>query len=142
MWRGWTSAVCGLALAASAIALPSAAASADSCWDHNGSTMRLKAAGQNRSFVYEKPRKVLAAAGVKRGTLLFDGRNTGDYYVGNARVYSKFCPGAPLIYTVEGPVKQGPLRIVMIGERQVFKRCKATGEMTVDRLVFTFKGDC
>lgn len=129
--------VAGLPLAA----VPSAAA-ADSCWDHNGSIMRMKAAGQERVFQYDRPRKVLSAAGVKPGTVLFEGRNTGDYFVGSARVFSKHCPGSPLVYAVEGPVKRDPLRVIMIGERQVFERCKATGRTTVDRLVFTYKGNC
>ena len=50
---------------------------ADSCWDHNGSIMRLKAQGNQRWFYYEKPRSVLYASGVRPGTLLFNGGKKG-----------------------------------------------------------------
>ena len=68
-------------LAADAIVFNTKAA-ADSCWNHNGSVMRLKASGNQRWFYYEKPRTVLRAAGVRRGTLLFSGRKNGNWYSG------------------------------------------------------------
>ena len=74
-------------------------AHADSCWNHNGSLMRLKANGNARAFYYENPRSVLANAGVVRGTLLFDGAKNGNRYDGTARRFSTRCPSVakPLI---------------------------------------------
>lgn len=117
-------------------------ASADSCWDHNGSLMRLEAQGSNRWFYYEEPRSVLRKAGVRSGTLLFNGRKNGNYYSGTARVYSKFCPGEPLKYSVEGPVRSDQLQITVRGRRGIFSQCQPTGRTKSDKLVFTYSHDC
>ncbi len=114
-------------------------ASADSYWDHNGSLMRLHADGMQRVFTYEEPRPLIRRAGVTRGTVLFDGRNIGDYYVGRARRFSKHCE-SPLVYEVEGPVTDNGMRIVMRGERQVYASgCQPTGRVVEDVLVFTYE---
>lgn len=115
---------------------------ADSCWDHNGSVMRLSDSGAQRWLYYEAPRQALWSSGVGAGTLLFDGTKTGDWYAGRARVFSSACPGNPLEYWVEGPVLQGPLRIVLEGTREVNRNCQPTGQMTTDRLVFTYMYAC
>ncbi len=126
-----------LALAAAVMLTGSGTALADSFWDHNGSLMRLQANGQQRVFTYEEPRSVLRRAGVRPGTVLFDGRNVGDYYVGRARRFSKHCE-APLVYEVEGPVVGGT-RIIMRGRREVFASgCRGTGRFVEDELVFTY----
>ncbi|MEL6734337.1 MAG: hypothetical protein AAFO98_00430 [Pseudomonadota bacterium] len=119
-------------------------AHADSCWNHNGSLMRLTSNGSGRSMYYERPRQVLRNAGVRRGTLLFNGRNTGDYYVGTARRFSKFCRGNPLTYRVEGPVTRpsGQIVITMEGPRPVHNRCNPTGRTNWDVLRFTYVRDC
>lgn len=83
-------------------------ARADSCWWHNGSLMRLKVQGNQRWFYYERPRSGLA---VGPGTLLFNGRKQGNWYVGTARVFSRYCPSTPLPYHVEGPVASQPVAI-------------------------------
>jgi len=125
----------GLVLAA----LTATAAPAASYWNHNGSLMRLEADGEGRVFVYEEPRSVLRRAGVTVGTVLFDGRNTGDYYVGRARRFSKYCD-APLVYDVEGPVTDAGAKIVMRGTREVYAAgCQPTGRMVEDVLVFTYE---
>lgn len=115
---------------------------ADSCWDHNGSLMRLKDKGNNRWFYYERPRKVLRNAGVRRGTLLFNGQKSGNWYSGTARRYSKFCPGTPLEYFVEGPVAPSQTRVTIRGTRDVSKRCQPTGQVATDVLVFTYLRQC
>jgi len=117
-------------------------ASADSCWDHNGSLMRLEAQGNNRWFYYEEPRSVLRKAGVRRGTLLFSGRKDGNYYLGTARVYSKYCPGEPLEYSVEGPVRSDQLQITVRGRREISSQCQPTGRTKSDKLVFTYSHNC
>ncbi|MFK7791734.1 MAG: hypothetical protein AB8B88_03580 [Devosiaceae bacterium] len=120
-------------------------AQADSCWDHNGSLMRLTDNGQQRWLHYETtPHSWQAAAGVQRGTLFFNGRNSGDYYSGNARVFSRFCPGNPLEYRVEGPVTRpsGQILITMRGTRDANQQCRNTGTMVTDTLVFRYVRDC
>jgi hypothetical protein len=120
-------------------------AQADSCWDHNGSVMRLTDSGQSRWLYYETtPHSWQAAAGVYPGTLLFNGRNSGDYYTGTARVFSRYCPNSPLEYQVEGPVTRpgGQLRITMRGTRDANNQCQNTGRRVSDTLVFTYLRNC
>jgi len=113
-------------------------AQAASYWNHNGSLMRLEADGQRRVFTYEEPRELLRRAGVTVGTVLFDGRNVGDYYMGRARRFSKYCR-APLIYEVQGPVTDGKRKIVLRGWREVYASgCRPTGRTVEDVLVFTY----
>lgn len=121
--------------------VPSIAA-ADSCWDHNGSVMRLQAQGNQRWFYYETPRSVLRNAGVRRGTLLFNGRKSGNWYSGTARRYSKFCPGDPQEYSVEGPVRNDQLKVTVHGQREVHRQCAPTGNWADDTLVFTYLYKC
>jgi len=115
---------------------------ADSCWNHNGSLMRLQAQGNQRWLSYERPRGVLANAGVRRGTLLFNGVKNGNWYSGTARVFSKYCPGSPLEYFVEGPVRGDQLQVTVTGTREVYQRCQPTGRYTTDTLVFTYSHQC
>lgn len=122
--------------------LSSTSANADSCWNHNGSLMRLKASGNQRWMYYENPRQVLRNAGVKRGTLLFNGRKSGDWYSGTARRFSKHCPGNPLEYFVEGPVRSDQLQVTVRGTREVYKQCQPTGNIASDVLVFTYVRNC
>ena len=128
-----------LALPFSAGLLPTSQAFADSCWWHNGSLMRLVAQGNNRWFYYEQPRAGLA---VGPGTLLFNGQKQGNWYVGTARVFSKYCPGSPMPYHVEGPVAPNQLKVTVQGNREVNKRCRPTGRWTTDTLVFTYAYKC
>ncbi len=115
---------------------------ADSCWDHNGSLMRLQANGNDRWLYYENPRAVLRQAGVYTGTLLFEGRKSGNWYSGEARVFSKYCPGDPLIYDVQGPVRADQLHVTVRGTREVYKKCQPTGQFVEDTLIFTYSHDC
>ena len=119
-----------------------AVANADSCWNHNGSVMRLVAQNNQRRFYYEIPRPVLRQAGVSRGTLLFDGEKQGDYYTGTARRFSKFCPGNPLVYQAEGPVRRDQLQVTLEGRREVQDQCRGTGGKVWDTLVFTYMYQC
>ncbi len=134
----WVSALAPL-LAAIVAILTADPLKADSFWDHNGSLMRLEANGAQRILTYEEPRPILERAGATRGTVLFDGRNVGDYYVGRARRFSRYCD-APLVYDVEGPVTNNGLRIVVRGEREVYAEgCRPTGRIVEDVLVFTYE---
>ena len=113
---------------------------ADSCWDHNGSLMRLQAQGNNRWLSYENPRQGMVNQGVQPGTLLFNGTKNGNWYSGTARVFSWGC--APLEYWVEGPVAPNQLRVTVSGDRQIYRNCQPTGQWTRDTLVFTYRYDC
>ena len=130
------------ALASVMIVCAPATAFADSCWNHNGSLMRLKAAGNERAFYYERPKQGLRDAGVARGTLLFNGTNNNGYYSGTTRVFSKYCPRTPLEYYVEGPVDLNQTRVTLRGTREVMERCQPTGRSTTDTLVFTYSHQC
>ncbi|MDJ0613025.1 MAG: hypothetical protein QNJ29_05070 [Rhizobiaceae bacterium] len=142
MKRLFISSALSLAVACTAFGFSMTSASADSCWNHNGSVMRLKASGNQRWMYYENPRQVLRNAGVRRGTLLFNGIKSGNWYSGTARRFSKFCPGNPLEYYVEGPVRSDQLEVTVRGTREVFKQCQPTGRMASDELVFTYLRDC
>ncbi len=130
------------ALAIVGAATAGATANADSCWNHNGSLMRLQASGNQRALYYEVPRQVLRNAGVARGTLFFNGKKSGNWYSGTARVFSKYCPGDPLEYFVEGPVRGDQLQVTVNGTREVFERCQPTGTYTTDTLVFIYSHNC
>jgi len=113
-------------------------AQADSYWDHNGSLMRLEADGDARRFVYESPRDVLVRAGVRPGTLLFNGVREGNRYYGTAFVFSRHCD-EPLEYYVEGEVAS-ERRVVLAGRREIYAEgCRPTGRFEIDRLVFTYR---
>ena len=129
-----------LALASALVAATPSGALADSCWNHNGSLMRLSANGNQREITYERPKASLRRVGVTPGTLLFDGVKRGNSYDGTARVFSSGCD--PLEYHVSGPVSANQLRITVTGTRDVYKNCRATGGRTTDRLVFTYEHEC
>jgi len=132
-----------IALFSGAVLVNTSYANADSCWDHNGSVMRLKASGNQRWMYYENPRQVLRNAGVRRGTLLFNGQKNGNWYAGTARRFSKSCrPGDPLEYYVEGPVRSDQLKVTVRGTREVYKQCQPTGRIASDELVFTYLRNC
>lgn len=111
-------------------------AMADSFWQHNGSLMRLQANGNQRVISYEQPSARMWGAGVRPGTVLFDGIRQGNQYYGQARVFSKDCPTA-LRYRVQGVVQQEST-IVLTGNRLSFGAgCQPNGRVRTDTLVFT-----
>lgn len=118
------------------------AARADSCWNHNGSLMRLIASGDTRVFAYEYPKAGLQQLGVQRGTELFRGYASGASYQGVARIFSVECPGETTEYEVSGPILNGSTQVVLVGTRQVFSNCAPTGHYTQDTLVFTYSHQC
>ena len=120
-----------LVLALSA-ALP---ALADSYWTHNGSLMRLVAHGAARSFYYVVPRQGIVAAGVRPGTLFFDGWRDGDRYRGTARVFAASCGASS--FHIEGWVAS-ETHVVLEGWRPVFHDCHPTGGQTWERLEFIY----
>lgn len=113
---------------------------ADSFWDHNGSTMRLVANGNERQFVYEVPSKRMYNTGVRRGNVLFNGYKSGNKYFGTFTVFSKNCH-YDLAYKVSGNVYEGP-KVVLYGKRKQYdtsnNKCVPTGKVVSDKLVFTY----
>ena len=143
-FKSLRSLVFGLALVTAPVGIvaSSNSANADSCWDHNGSVMRLQAEGNKRWMYYEIPREVLRNAGVQQGTLLFNGEKNGNWYSGTARRFSKYCIGDPLEYFVEGPVRKDQLQVTVRGTREIHKKCQPTGRLAQDELIFTYIRNC
>src|SRR5215218_5703329 len=98
------------------IVLHAATASAESIWTHNGSEMRLRADGDRRTFVYERPRAGIAGQGVERGTVLFEGSISGEAgnYTGTAYVFSARC--GKQAYAVTGELQNDGRQILLFGK--------------------------
>lgn len=112
------------------------AASADSLWNHNGSIMHLVENGTKLEIYYAEPRQGMMEAGVKPGTLFFDGERIGDDYFGTARVFSSKCQ-TPMTFSISGRIIDEKT-LVLEGNRPKFSNCKATGEMKYESLEFNF----
>lgn len=82
-----------------------AAAQPPGLWDHNGSAMRLVYANGNGNFgvYYEIVRPELVET-IPPGAPRFEGQRIGNQIVGNAFVYTKYCPGLSFPYPVGGIV--------------------------------------
>jgi hypothetical protein len=115
-------------LSASSFLLHGQASAQGSVWDHNGSLMRLEENAKKRKFIYEEPRRSLNAAGVKTGTVLFDGEEKSDgRLAGYAKLFRKGCD--PVDYFVEGPYHKGKGEILLQGQAPIYSGngCKITG---------------
>jgi hypothetical protein len=129
-------------LATAAILATIGAASADSCWTHNGSLMRLRAYADSRSIVYEVPRHGLSAIGIRRGTELFNGTSDGESYSGTAVVFTPFKTSSGFLandavrYNVSGPIHEAWGRG---GRQQIVLYDKETGQPD---LVFNYSSQC
>jgi hypothetical protein len=127
-----------------ALSFPAAAARAEiGLWDHNGSLIRLDEQDKKRRLIYEHPRNELTLAGVKPGTVLFDGEIKSDGRMsGYAKLFRKGC--APVDYYVEGPFDKTKGEIVLQGQAPVYsgQGCKITGyteEGSASTLKFTLQ---
>ena len=118
-------------LATTALLAMIGTASADSCWRHNGSLMRLEASGNDRTFTYEVPSPGMQwGRGVEPGTELFTGQSDGRSYWGTAKVFTSY---GEREYQVFGPISNNQRRVTLYGN---------TGIASLDTLVFTFTGQC
>lgn len=121
------------------VVLNVATAGADSIWNHNGSEMRLRADGDRRTIVYERPRTLIARQGVARGTVLFEGTISGPAgeYSGTAYVFSARC--GKQAYAVTGELQNDGRRIYLSGEapRRDTSTCAVQGSRE-DALAFDF----
>lgn len=110
---------------------------AGSYWNHNGSIMYLQAKGNQRVMIYDEPTARMQRAGVRSGTIYFNGIRRGNRYHGTARVFSKDCI-YPLEYAVVGQVVT-ETRIVLKGTRPSYSSgCRPNGRTTMDTLVFDY----
>ncbi|MEM8552221.1 MAG: hypothetical protein AAGF45_07535 [Pseudomonadota bacterium] len=114
---------------------------AQSCWNHNGSIMRIVDRGGSFTITYVRPRDVLRRAGVRNGTVLANGRSAPGGLSGVARRFSRHCVGAPMEYNVSG-FYEGDYSIVLTGQREVHNRCRPTGRFEQDELLFDYVGAC
>jgi hypothetical protein len=104
-----------------------------SFWNHNGSIVALKMDGAGRKLYYDTPRAEIQAAGVERGTLLFEGRRTKDRS-GTAYVFSRSCGPQP--YSVHGVVSSDLRTITVQGKApRLDANCQVIG-YNDDVLVF------
>lgn len=79
-------------------------------YNHNNSAMKVDVFGQNVIITYENPRSSLEKNGVRRGTVLFNGKielldNGQPYLEGDAKVFRQGCEPTP--YYVYGNFNQG-----------------------------------
>ncbi|MEJ2118867.1 MAG: hypothetical protein P8Y36_13655, partial [Alphaproteobacteria bacterium] len=122
------SVISALGVAGTAISAPVHAANAASTWEHNGSTVALEKNGDKRRIVYVRPRAALKKAGVKRGTVLFNGKTKkGGRVAGYAKIFRTGCD--PVDYFVEGKLDLNKGKLVLQGQAPVYsgKNCKITG---------------
>ena len=108
-----------------------------SVWVHNDSEFLLLTSGDHRAFYYKKPSRSVARAGVKAGTLLFEGKLEGEEFVGTAYRFSKKCP--TLSYNVRGPVEDAgrTIRVEGVVQRRDTDTC-TMGEAYTDELQFRY----
>jgi hypothetical protein len=113
-------------------------------WDHNGSLVRLEQKDKKVRLVYAQPRDGLGTAGVKQGTVLFDGElKTDGRFAGYAKLFRKGCD--PVDYFVEGSRDPKKGEILLQGQAPVYAGdgCKITGytdEGSASSLKFTLAG--
>src|SRR5215212_9655887 len=109
-------------------------AAADTVWEHNGSIVQLREEGTQRSFRYSDPRAELQKAGVENGTVLFEGKKTGNRFSGTAYRFSRGC-GA-IGYEVDGTVSPTAKDLTLSGRApKRNSKCEVVGHFT-DVLVF------
>jgi hypothetical protein len=113
---------------AAALATPAQAANG-SVWDHNGSQMTLEENGEKRKLVYTEPREGLDKAGIKKGTVLFNGERKADgRLAGFAKIFKGNCNA--IDYFVEGTLNEQTGEIVLQGQAPVYASgtgCEVSG---------------
>ena len=122
------------AAAAGGVAVAASAA----YWDHNRSVMRMATEAEAVQFIYEVPRGGLGDLGIRSGTLLFDGRNTGgNAYAGNVTTFSRQC--GDLAFAVSGEATSDGNRLIVSGQKPNRDRnCRTSGYRN-ETLVFELR---
>jgi hypothetical protein len=111
--------------------------SSPSRWKLNGSIAYLVSDGALRRFYFETPLDELAAAGAKKGMVLFDGKKAGNHYSGTAYTFAARCQPVP--YQVNGEVSTDEKQVTLHGAAPEINSssCSVKGHHD-DVLVFTF----
>lgn len=120
------------------------AAHANTDFEHNGSLMTMEQDGKKRKIVYTQPRSTLSPAGVKAGTVLFDGEEKADgRLAGYAKLFRAGCD--PVDYFVEGAFDKTKGELLLQGQAPIYsgEGCKITGysdDNSASSLVFQQQG--
>ena len=136
--------LCAFSAVGAACAFLSWPAHANTSWDHNGSVMVLEENGKKRRLVYAEPRGTLDTAGVRKGTVLFDGEEKADgRLAGYAKLFRVGCD--PVDYFVEGSLDKSKGEILLQGQAPIYSGtgCKITGysdDSTASSLSFRQQG--
>lgn len=95
-------------------------------FEHNRSVMNLYMVSDKVRITYETPRPGLAEAGVRSGSVLFEGTYDGERFEGTAYAFKSGCQPAP--YAVLGR-SAGNGRVVLHGPAPVRAKngCTVTG---------------
>ena len=111
------------------------------CWNHNGSTMKLLAEGTTRRILYMDVREGMREY-ANPGDLVFQGRQVADQWSGVAYVFTRGQRCGRLGYNVTGR-SQGPNTFVLNGlaPTGAAANCAPIGKKD-DTLVFTRLGRC
>ena len=104
-------------------------------WNHNGSVVSLVSAGGKQKFVYDTPRVGLLDAGVKQGTLLFEGQRNGQNITGTAFQFYRTCKAHT--FEVSGSASEDRKTITLKGKAPLLDmNCNVMGSRE-DVLIFT-----
>ena len=104
-------------------------------WNHNGFSVSLVSQGAKQKLFYESPRVGLLDAGVKPGTLLFEGQRNGQNFDGTAYQFYRTCKAHG--YAVTGSASDDRKTITLKGKAPLLDmNCNVTGSRD-DILVFT-----
>jgi hypothetical protein len=108
-------------------------------WDHNGSLIYLEAsvATGSRKFYYYTPRSSMLAAGARPGSLLFDGRRSGNRYNGKAYIFAGRC--GTFSYDVSGDVLNDETVVMTGSAPHVDPATCSISNYRSDRLELTYK---
>lgn len=99
-------------------------------WDHNGSKMVVTHVWKDEYTIrYERPRDGLRSIGVERGTILFQGKLSGDRLSGHARLFSPRC--GQISYAVTGSFSYDAAQFWLRGQAPTRNSaCDVTGYTT------------
>lgn len=126
--RGFARLAVIAAAGAAGACLASPVFAATSAWEHDGSRVTLKENGEKRTITFVRPKASLRKAGVRNGTVLFDGKVKKDGRVsGYAKIFKAGCE--PVDYFVEGTINSAGGKIVLQGQAPVYsgKDCRIKG---------------
>ena len=105
-------------------------------WDYDGSIVNLVANDATRKFVVETPRPGSQGAGIKKGTVIFDGSRSGKNYKGTAYSFLEQCGAAS--FAVTGAISDDDRTVTLTGNVPVRDAACKTHAYRNEALVFKF----